>query len=876
LNIEHSTLKEGLSAGRQQHVEGSSAESRPTLPNMPTLPVLTTLPALSTINSQPSTGAGVHGPHATAEARLAKAFWKAIGKTFRGEIWENTALVPMGRGYANDGKVFDIESACYLKPVQRAIRMRPYGKFVCLAAVQMLKTFGAIEEPAGFFIEHVPGDMTIYLSADTSAFDQAKSRLMPRLKSIPGVRSQIEAAEAANRFDITTAEFYLPGMVLRVWPLNETTTQRITLRYVLISDAFLSGRTGLIKQAIRRTTQHNTTSIKDYKVVIESQGGEDGDDFDEEWKSTNMQFLHVVCPMCGEGQPFEWHREREEGFLATLPREKIKEIEERIIGEGIGSVEPGGSTAGGNVGTAEHSTSNIQHSTLSGEHPTSNEGLLASRRQHIGGSVSSGDETAEYASISAENFESCRRDASSTLSHAIGFAVAFATAELSAGLLRPERRHAGMKRGAEDLIKLPDGGYNEAEVLKQTYYECFHCGSAWPDTPAMRRQIDQSSYYVPSNPSALWENVGFSWPSWAGQRLAWGGEFNMLGFLRATKTYEEKGNVEPLRQWYQKSAARPWSLNMAKKRNLDVAVGSYETDPLKLMPDFHSRDMTVDAQKDLKAGADEDRVGSFWFVVRDWDKFGNSRQVARGFAESWEQLLSIQKFWKVPNQRFCIDASKWGPQIEMQAAMNWELVTPAVAHPITGRKDPYPSCWRLFYGDKRAEFRVEVVRVEGRNGDGKRTEPSAFSEGQPSRIYHTSKNGIKYAYRIFRYRWSNISFEMQMDAILARTQGMVRFESLPREGLRLIDGKPDLVTLAKEVKVLTYDQQMSARYLTRVRGVNKYEDIANREAHYRDCELMQLVRASQDGLLGHVAAVANAKEEGTEQKGEQGTLNPEH
>jgi hypothetical protein len=41
---------------------------------------------------------------------------------------------------------------------------------------------------------------------------------------------------------------------------------------------------------------------------------------------------------------------------------------------------------------------------------------------------------------------------------------------------------------------------------------------------------------------------------------------------------------------------------------------------------------------------------------------------------------------------------------------------------------------------------------------------------------------------------------------------------------------------------------MSARYLVD----KKYEDIKNRKAHYRDCELMILVRASQDGLLGHL------------------------
>jgi hypothetical protein len=519
---------------------------------------------------------------------------------------------------------------------------------------------------------------------------------------------------------------------------------------------------------------------------------------------------------------------RGEGFEAVLPLAKIKEIEDRVIANYSFNI--GGAAEGGSV---------------AGEPATAEDG--ASRQQ-------------------CPTVESELRNPFSSLNHAIGFEVAFAERELSEALRKSERRVAGFKRGdrvgslglgPESTVQSPQsekGEINEQEVLRHTCFECFHCGSIWRDDGefgATRIGLDKGSHYVAMRSDALECNVGFNIPQWINRRLSWGQI--MLDKLKAHQTLSLYGNVADLMKWWQKCAARSWTMDIAKKRATELAVGSYETDPNKLMPDFHSRDMTVDAQKDLKADTTEDKVGSFWFVIRDWDKFGNSRQVARGFVESWEMLLAIQKFWKVPNQRFCIDASKWGPQIEMMAAMNWELVTPAIPHPVTGRRDPYPSCWRLFYGDKRAEFKVHSP--QSTVGENKK-ESSAVSEGQPSRIYQTSKDGIKYAYRVLKYRWSNISFEMQLDAVLARTPGMVRFESLNRDGLRGIDGKPDLITLAKEVKILTYEQQMSARYMTRVRGANKYEDIANREAHYRDCELMQLVRASQDGLLGHVASTA--------------------
>jgi phage terminase large subunit GpA-like protein len=259
------------------------------------------------------------------ENAIRSRFVAGFKPPFRGEIWENSAGIPMGRGYSNDGAPFDINSAHYLKEPLRAVKNPAYRKVIALAAVQMLKTFAMIDEASAFFIEHEPGDMNIYMPDAEAARDHMRGRLLPRLRAIPGVAVQLDAVAELDRFDITTQEFYLPGMVLRCWPLNEGNTQRMTLRYVLISDAFLAGRKGLINQAIARTTQHP----HDKKVIIESQGGEEGDDFDIEWKSTDMRRLHVRCPLCDGAQEFVFHAEREEKFRARLPRERVREILEK-------------------------------------------------------------------------------------------------------------------------------------------------------------------------------------------------------------------------------------------------------------------------------------------------------------------------------------------------------------------------------------------------------------------------------------------------------------------------------------------------------------------------------------------------------------------
>ena len=110
--------------------------------------------------------------------------------------------------------------------------------------------------------------------------------------------------------------------------------------------------------------------------------------------------LHVRCPYCGEGQPFEWHRERPDDFKATLPKS--------VLGSGL---------------------------------------------------------TPEQLEVKAS--------------------------ELTKELTAAGRRDCGMKRGPDAMIKRKDGSYDEKKVLELTYYECYHCGSHWQDTPEIRKVIDE-------------------------------------------------------------------------------------------------------------------------------------------------------------------------------------------------------------------------------------------------------------------------------------------------------------------------------------------------------------------------------------------------
>ncbi|MEN6533354.1 MAG: phage terminase large subunit family protein [Bryobacteraceae bacterium] len=234
---------------------------------------------------------------------------------FAGEIWESDADVPMGKGYANDGQPFDIETACYLKPVFRAIRSVKVRLLVMMAGIQTLKSF-ASEKSAIYFARHDPGDMVFYDCDEDAATDHMRSRMGPLLYSIPSLAAQFAEVVAGDRHEITTTEFYLPGMTLRFWPLNDSSASRITLRYVIVSDAYLTKKSGLIEMALGRMTQRPL----DCKGIVESRGGEPGDDVTRIFGETDMGMLWVSCPFCGKAQEFVWEARRPDGSFAGMKR----------------------------------------------------------------------------------------------------------------------------------------------------------------------------------------------------------------------------------------------------------------------------------------------------------------------------------------------------------------------------------------------------------------------------------------------------------------------------------------------------------------------------------------------------------------------------
>lgn len=222
---------------------------------------------------------------------------------FRGEIYDYAAGIDLQGGYAVKGR-FDITTAKHIKEPWEAIRNPQVRRVSILGAVQTMKTLLS-EIVVPYWIEHDPGDILFLYEDDPKAKTMAETRLMPMLRSIPGIARLMQDVD---RHDKTKTKIYFPHCSLTVAGMNEGNVQSVSYRYVVIDELWMSRANGLARQAIYRTTQYRDTC----KVILLGQGGFVDEDADKLHKETDMRELLWSCPSCGVYQPFSLARLRED------------------------------------------------------------------------------------------------------------------------------------------------------------------------------------------------------------------------------------------------------------------------------------------------------------------------------------------------------------------------------------------------------------------------------------------------------------------------------------------------------------------------------------------------------------------------------------
>jgi hypothetical protein len=109
-----------------------------------------------------------------------------------------------------------------------------------------------------------------------------------------------------------------------------------------------------------------------------------------------------------------------------------------------------------------------------------------------------------------------------------------------------------------------------------------------------------------------------------------------VGFLTA------KNSPAGLQGFINGELAEPWESQDTRPERIEIIVAQ-DAPPLEGSVPF----MTVDCQLVSPL---------FWYVVRAWDRKGNSRLIAQGHCDEWEELLAIQIKHAVADNRVGVDS----------------------------------------------------------------------------------------------------------------------------------------------------------------------------------------------------------------------------
>ena len=380
---------------------------------------------------------------------------------------------------------------------------------------------------------------------------------------------------------------------------------------------------------------------------------------------------------------------------------------------------------------------------------------------------------------------------------------------------RPDDFVGKMKGGTFSGMRFDEEGPidKRAESAK---WECFHCGHLIEDTRNNRKAIMESyrqDYKVNGvSPKA----VTFHIP----REAAVGNSFrdSVANYLTA-KVAQDMANMIPIENWYMSERAMFFDPQLTQPK-IVTAIGAY--DPNEVIKDEHHRGMVIDCQKHLE----KDTVGTFWYECYAAARNGDSFQIDRGFATSFEQLVEIQHKWKIQNRFVCIDGRKWTPEVLRQCAAHAEEVDGV----ILGQPCKMWSAWIVLLGDAARHFQHpdRIYRIWSMPT--RRFERIAGSDGRYKNV------------PVLMYRWSNLSAKDQVNDLRIGGEGRPKFMALARE-------QCSADTQAKETGPLTYDNQMSAEVRNEKNGKPNWEKIRPNN-HYWDLACMRLVRMNMEGLAG--------------------------
>ena len=200
--------------------------------------------------------------------------------------------------YSPQAGPFRIHNSPWLEEPLRALTDPEVQEIGALGCVQSGKSW--LIEGASLIIPTLcPGPTLILQDIDRNASDFQETRLRVLWESIPAIKELI----GPDGIPKTGAIQFRGNTAWVLGANNERNLQRRSIRFLLGDEVWLWGQ-GSLKDAMARTTAFRWQS----KTVLVSQGGVEGDDWSQWFKTTDQRVWTFCCPACNHRQPYKWEQ----------------------------------------------------------------------------------------------------------------------------------------------------------------------------------------------------------------------------------------------------------------------------------------------------------------------------------------------------------------------------------------------------------------------------------------------------------------------------------------------------------------------------------------------------------------------------------------
>ena len=312
----------------------------------------------------------------------------------------------------------------------------------------------------------------------------------------------------------------------------------------------------------------------------------------------------------------------------------------------------------------------------------------------------------------------------------------------------------------------PGDRYDPETAAATAHHRCYYCDHRIEDTPEIRRQLNDSHCHVPSSGSHtslclktpptldFRPSMGFHWPAEASMRIPFA-EL-VTKYLRAKNALETLAYKLPMMEFYQKDRGLPWSEDHEAGHKAIV----YEPyDANAEWPEEQYRTLIVDCQRDLQ---------KFFYSAFGVALDGEARELARGQAESFDEIAAIQTRLKIKDQFVFLDCGYEMTRVLRECVRRGHAATVKRG----GRLIQTWLCWTGMKGSGQEIFQ-HIVKLKG---GATRKDSRIYS---PKKFYNVNVGTSDRQPRAPWFEWSNLHCKDLLRARRDADPGIPKLMFLP-------------------------------------------------------------------------------------------------